>query len=166
MINNEETIILNNQLIEKKFNQYKIKLTYNFNNLTFQIQKIDSYFIFESTFNLDYLHQYNLLISSMTIIDIIKLIIDLIDKNNIEIIENQSNLKFILISILPNHPNVKLIIKKKNIMINEQIKEPINEIKYIKDENEKLNKRLKLLENEIIQIKLNKNYTKKINKIH
>ena len=38
----------------------------------------------------------------MTITDIIKLIIDLIDKNNIEIIENQSNLKFILISILPN----------------------------------------------------------------
>ena len=102
MINNEETIILNNQSIEKIFNQYKIKLTSNFDNLIIQIQKIDSYFIFESKFNLDYLHQYNLLISSMTITDIIKLIIDLIDKNNIEIIENQSNLKFILISILPN----------------------------------------------------------------
>ena len=57
--------------------------------------------------------------SSLTTQEIIKFIIELIDMNKIEIKEENTNLKLILISTLPNHSNVELNLQKKNIISNE-----------------------------------------------
>ena len=46
----------------------------------------------------------------------------LIDINKIEIKEENMNLKFILISDLPNHSNVELILQNITIISNEKIK--------------------------------------------
>ena len=43
----------------------------------------------------------------------IEFINGLINQKNIKIEKNENNLKLILISTLPNNPNVELIIKKK-----------------------------------------------------
>ena len=43
----------------------------------------------------------------------IEFINGLINQKNIKIEKNGNNLKLILISLLPNHPNVELIIKNK-----------------------------------------------------
>ena len=51
--------------------------------------------------------------SSLTTQDIIEFIIWLIDMNKIKIKEENINLKFILISTLPNHSNIELNLQKK-----------------------------------------------------
>ena len=59
------------------------------------------------------------MISSLTTQEIIKFIIGLIDMNKIEIKEENTNLKLILISTLPNHSNIELNLQNKNIISNE-----------------------------------------------
>ena len=135
----------NNKTIENTFNQYKIKLSYHLDIVNIQIK--DNYNIYESNFNLEILHQNKLLISSLTIDEMIEFINGLINQKNIKIEKNENNLKLILISTLPNHPNVELIINKKNIISNELIEKLINEIKEIKNENNKLKNRIEKIEN-------------------
>ena len=142
----------NNKYIENTFNQYKIKLSYHLDIVNIQIK--DNYSLYESNFNLENLHQYRLLVSNFTIDEMIEFINGLINQKNIKIEKNENNLKLILISTLPNHPNVELIIKNKNIISNELIEKLINEIKEIKDENNKLKNRIELIENK--NDKLNK----------
>ena len=55
------------------------------------------------------------------------MIVGLIDMKKIEIKEENTNLKFILISTLPNHPNVELNLQKKNIISNEMIEKLFKE---------------------------------------
>ena len=69
----------------------------------------------------------------------IEFINGLINQKNIKIQKNENNLKLILISTLPNYPNVELIINNKNILSYELIEKLINEIKEIKDGNNELN---------------------------
>ena len=141
----------NNKTIENTFNQYKIKLSYHLDIIKIQIK--DNYSLYESNFNLENLHQHKLLVSKYTIEEMIEFINGLINQKNIKIEKNENNLKLILISLLPNHPNVELIIKK-NIISNQLIEKLINEIKEIKDENNKLKNRIELIENK--NDKLNK----------
>ena len=136
---------LSSKFIENNYNQYHIKLSYHLDIVNIQIK--DNYNIYESNFNLEILHQNKLLISSLTIDEMIEFINGLINQKNIKIEKNENNLKLILISLLPNHPNVELIINKKNIISNELIEKLINEIKEIKNENNKLKNRIEKIEN-------------------
>ena len=136
---------LSSKFIENNFNQYHIKLSYHLDIVNIQIK--DNYNIYESNFNLEILHQYKLLVSSFTINEMIEFINGLINQKNIKIEKNENNLKLILISLLPNHPNVELIINKKNIISNELIEKLIDEIKEIKNENNKLKNRIEKIEN-------------------
>ena len=99
-------MISHNTLIQKQYQQYLIKLSSDSDLINIIIEKENT--IYESNFNLQSLHQHQLLISSLTIQKIIEFIIELIDMNKIEIKEETTNLKLILISTLPNHSNVEL----------------------------------------------------------
>ena len=102
-----------NTLIQKQYQSYSIKLSYDSDLVNIIIEKDN--IIYESNFNLQSLHQYQLLMKSLTTQKIIEFIIELIDMNKIEIKEENMNLKLILISTLPNHSNIELNLQKKNI---------------------------------------------------
>ena len=104
-------MILDNTSIQKQYQRYLIKLSSDLDIIKILIEKDNT--IYESNFNLEYLHQHRLLISSFTTQEIIEFIIGLIDMNKIEIKEENMNLKLILISTLPNHSNVVLNLQKK-----------------------------------------------------
>ena len=95
----ESIMILDNTSIQKQYKTYLIKLSYDY-LIKILIEKDNT--IYESNFNLEYLRQHKLLISSFTTQDIIEFIIGLIDMNKIEIKEENMNLKLILISNLPS----------------------------------------------------------------
>ena len=86
-----------NQTIQKIFNQYQIKLTSNMDYINILIQNNNTFNIYESKFNLEYLHQFKLLIGNFTIKEMIECINGLIDVKEIKIEENENNLKLILI---------------------------------------------------------------------
>ena len=106
-----ESIKQHNTSIQKQYQQYLIKLSSDSDLINIIIEKDNT--IYESNFNLQSLHQHQLLMSSLTTQKIIKFIIELIDMNKIEIKEENMNLKLILISTLPNHSNVILNLQKK-----------------------------------------------------
>ena len=108
-----DSMILDNTSIQKQYQQYLIKLSSDLDLTKILIEKDN--IIYESNFTLEYLHQYKLLMTSLTTQKIIKFIIGLIDMNKIEIKEENMNLQFILISPLPNHSNVELILQNKKI---------------------------------------------------
>ena len=119
-----ESMNLDNISIQKQYQQYLIKLSSDLDIINVLIEKDNR--IYESTFNLEYLHKQKLLMS----------------------------IKLILISTLPNHPNVVLNLQKKNIISNEMIERLFKEFENIKKENKelkesvgKLNKRIEKLEN-------------------
>ena len=123
--------ILNPQIINKIYNEYNIKLVPQIDSLYISIQSNNSFNIYQSYFNLQYLHSFNLFILK-NIQQIIQLIDDLINQKNIKIEINDENIKLILNS------EVKLILKKKNYNSNEVIEKLINEIEKIKNENKYL----------------------------
>ena len=133
-----------NQSIKKIFNQYQIKLMSNMDYINIFIQNNNTFNIYESKFNLEYLHQFNLLMGNLTINEMIDFINDLIEKKDIKIKENENNLKFILISTIKNYPNVELNLIKKNI-----IEKLINEIEGIKNENKILKNKYEVIKNKI-----------------
>ncbi len=112
-----ESMKQHNTSIQKQYQQYLIKLSSDSDLVNIIIEKENT--IYESNFNLQSLHQHQLFISSLTI----QKIIELIDMNKIEIKEENTNLKLILISTLPNHSNVELNLLKKNRISNEMIDE-------------------------------------------
>ena len=148
----------NDESIIKIYNDYKIKLSIIFDYINIKIEK--NFYSYESNFNIEYLQKFKLLISNLTINEMIEFINGLIDENNIKIEENENNLKLILISTLFNHPNVELILNKNLKISNEIIEKLINEISNIKNENKilkenynKLNKRIELIEKENERLK-------------
>ncbi len=159
-----------NSLIVKQYQQYLIKLSSDLDSINIIIEKDN--IIYESNFNLEYLHKYTL-ISFFSIQEIIKFIIGLIHMNKIEIKEENMNLKFILISSLPNHSNVELNLQKKIIISNEMIEKLLKELENLKKENKELkdcistlNKRIEIIEDKVIEKDDNKNKIKEIeNKI-
>ena len=109
-------MILDNTPIQKQYKQYLIKLSSDSDLINIIIEKENA--IYESNFNLQSLHKHQLL-ASLTTQKIIEFIIELIDINKIEIKEENTNLKLILISALQNHSDVELNLKNKNIISNE-----------------------------------------------
>ena len=110
-----ESMILHNKSIQTQYQQYLIKLSSDSDLVNIIIEKDNT--IYESNCNLQYFNKQKLFISSLTTQEIIKIIIELIDMNKIEIKEENMNLKLILISTLPNHPNIELNLKKKKYNI-------------------------------------------------
>ena len=125
-----ESMKQHNASIQKQYQQYLIKLSSDSDLVNIIIEKDN--IIYESNFNLQSLHQYQLLMSSLTTQEIIEFIIELIDMNKIEIKEENTNLKLILISTLPNHSNVELNLQNKNIISNEMIERLFKELENIK----------------------------------
>ena len=172
MIENE----IDKQIIEKIFKEYQIKFIFTNKIIKIIIYKINSDKTFESNFNLSYFHSFKLLISSFTIENIIQFICDLIEQNNIKIEEKKSILSFILISSLPNQPNVELILKEKKLISKELFEDLINEMnnlknenknikEYLKDEINKLNNKIGLIEKNK-EVEINKLYLKiELNKL-
>ena len=66
-----------NQQIQKIFNQYQIKLTSNMDYINILIQNSNTSNIYESKFNLEYLHQFKLLMPNLTLNEMIEFIKDL-----------------------------------------------------------------------------------------
>ena len=168
-----------NQPIQKTFNQYQIKLTSKMDYINILIQENNTFNIYESKFNLEYLQQFKLLVPNYTINEMIEFMSDSIDAKTIQIEKNENNLKLIFISTIKNYPNVELILNMKNIIgklinqiegiknENKMLKNNYeiikNKIELIEKENKKLNMRIELIEKENFD-KLNKNNEfKKIN---
>ena len=99
-------INFDNTSIQKQYRNYLIKLSSDLDLINILIEKDN--IIYESNFNLEYLHQYQLLMSSFTSQEMIEFVVGLIDMNKIKIKEENMNLKLILISTLPNDLNVEL----------------------------------------------------------
>ena len=69
-----------NQSIKKIFNQYQIKLMSNKDYINILIHNNNTFNIYESKFNLEYLHLFKLLMGNLTINEMINFIIILIKK--------------------------------------------------------------------------------------
>ena len=106
------------QSIEKIFNEYKIRLALNMDYVNSQIQKNNSSHFYKSKFNLEYLHQFKLLMGNLTIDEMIEFIDNSIESKGIKIEESKKNIKLILISTIKAYPNVELILNEKNIIDN------------------------------------------------
>ena len=104
----ENNSINNKKIITKIFNQYKIQLISDIDSIYISIQNnLDK---FESKFNFEYLNK--LFIGKDTIEHIIEFISILIEHKNIQIKENQINLKLILIPTLFNNNCIELNLNK------------------------------------------------------
>ena len=68
-------MILHNTSIQKQYRKYLIKLSSDSDLINILIEKDNT--IYESNFNLEYLHQHQLLITSLTTQKIIEFIIEL-----------------------------------------------------------------------------------------
>ncbi len=84
--------------------------------------------------------------ANLTINEMIEFINNSIDKKEINIEENENNLKLILLSH-HTYPNVELILNKKNIF-----EKLMNEIEGIKDENKILKNNYEVIKNKIERI--------------
>ena len=164
------------------FFPYHYKLKSEFDSIIITINEDNSFNIFESKFNLEFFHQYKLFDSCITTNDIINYINSLIQQNNIQIEENNMNLKMTLISPESNKPNVELLLELKDITSKELMKEMLNQINQIKNEKElfkdslqnqinKLNEKMELIEKENKNLKEENNiikdlFEKKINNLN
>ena len=83
-------MILDNTSIQKQYQNYLIKLSSDLDIINIIIEK--DYRIYESNFNLEYLHKHKLL-TRLKRQEIIKFNIKLIDKNKIKIKEENINKK-------------------------------------------------------------------------
>ncbi len=117
---NEKLELNEGKIIQKYFNEYKIQLITYLDSIKISIQNNSN--IYQSSFNLEYLHR--LFIVNNTIESISHFILTLIERNNIQIEENNINMKLILISSLIDNNNIELILKKN-----------MNQLKLIKSIN-------------------------------
>ena len=117
----------------------KFKNKYRFNYI---IKK--DYNIYKSSFNLIYLQIFKLLSSNNSLRQMIDSLLNYINSNKIMIKENKTNLKL----IFPQKDilNIELIIIKKSSLSKEIIDKLIKDIKNLKEENKKLELRIKNLE--------------------
>ncbi len=104
-----------NQTPPKIFNQYEIKLTSNMDYIDISIKNTNTYNIYESKFNKEYLQQYNLLKLYSNINEMIEFINDLINEKKIQIEENENNVKLRLLGTIKKQ-DVELTLNKKNII--------------------------------------------------
>ena len=146
MSQNSIKIFDNNIIIEKKYNKYKIKLTSIFDLINIHIQIEDALYYYVSDFTIKYLLKYTLLTSCISPKEIIEFINSLIEQNNIQIKEDDTNLKLILISSDSKCQNVELNLSKKDLSPNEIIEYLKKENRDLRDMISKLNEEKNELE--------------------
>jgi ABC-type proline/glycine betaine transport system ATPase subunit len=78
MSNNKDSKLYNQTSI-KIFKEYQIQLSIILDSINIEIQKKDSYNIYDSKFNIEYLHQQKLLMPNLTLGEMIEFINALID---------------------------------------------------------------------------------------
>ena len=133
--------------IQKSYKKWTINIYSDLSSITINIQKNDSKIIYQSSFDMEYLLKFKILISKKTLNEIIQFIINLIEKDKIQINENE-NLKLILLSDKDDNSNIELeLIKKENLF---QISDS-NKNEILKKKNE-----INILENEQNNIIQNK----------
>ncbi len=147
MLENKSIIFLDEE-ITKTFNEFTISLLSKMDSLTIKIQK-NLYNTYESTFNISYLHSFDLLKEKWTIKEIITLISNYIDQKQIQIQENENNLKFILISNSENNSNIEFIINQSSKLSEEIIEKLIKQIEILQNKNETYEKENIIREKEI-----------------
>ena len=130
---------------EKLFKEWKINLIRDFDLMIVHIE--NDFKIYESSFQLKQLKEFSLLSKNNSIEEIIKFLLNYIDKNKIEIIEKENLLNLKFLSDELNISNFELRINKKNILCEEIIEKLIKEIKNLRKENEELELRIINLEN-------------------
>ena len=121
------------QIIEKKFNCYKIRIITFKDSITISVQKND-YLIYENDFKKEKFQSLGYL--NNTIKEINDFILRLLNNKKIDIKENKTNIQFIL--ILEKNQNIELILNKKNILSKEIIEKLIKEIEILKENNNKM----------------------------
>ena len=166
-------------IIEKIFNEWKIKLSLELNNITIKIKKDNLLDIYETSLQFKKLKEFKLFSSNKTINEIFELIIILISQKKIQIIENDNNINLILFNN-DNDSNANIILNKKkelSVTLNKndnfekycnRLDEKINQLFEI---NNKLEKRIEIIEkdNKINQNNINSQnsefYKEKIDKL-
>ena len=129
---------------ERIFKEWKIKLIRDFDLIIIRIE--NNFYIYESSFQLKQLKEFILLSKNNSIDEIIKFLLNYIDKNKIEIIEKENLLNLKFLSDELNISNFELRINKKNILCEEIIEKLIKEIKNVRKENKELKLRIINLE--------------------
>ena len=165
-------------IIEKIFNEWKIKLSLELNNITIKIKKDNLLDIYETSLQFKKLKEFKLFSSNKTINEIFELIIILISQKKIQIIENDNNINLILFNN-DNDSNANIILNKKkelSVILNKndnfekycnRLDEKINQLFEIN----KLEKRIEIIEkdNKINQNNINSQnsefYKEKIDKL-
>ena len=150
---NDENIsinILHKDLIEIKYNnQYKIKLIPEIDSFKIQIEETNKYDLYQSTLDLKKLKELKELYGiNKSEQDLIDLILTSIKSKEIEIINNQNDLKLILL----NEPKIELPLNKKElseIELKEKLLRYAKENNELKNENDELKK-----ENNELKIKI------------
>ena len=159
----------NETIIHKTFNQYQIKLIPKSDSIIISIYQNDTYNIFQSTFNLEYLQSFKFVNSNSTIQDIIQFFSSIIDENNIKIEEYKINLKLSLFSNFPNYNKIELFLNQKDILSREIIEIIIDEMKNLTKEKKiiinKFQNEILKLNNKIELIAKENNEQKEQNKI-
>ena len=129
---------------EKKFNDWEIKITsLDIESMTINIKQINSYNIYRADFMLKELQNFKLINSKNSIKEIIDFISELIENKNIKIEENEKILKLIL--TLENINDV-FILNKKEKLSEDMIEVLINQIEFLKKQNEKFEEKIQLLD--------------------
>ena len=146
--------MIDNFTIERNFNEWKINITMYLDSIIFKIQ--NKYSIYESSFNIKYLQQFNLLSSYKSMNELAEFFLNKKNKIRIEEKAIENSLNLIIISNNRNIQNIELLIHEKSKLSEEIIEKIIKEIKIIKEDNEKLKEKIRNLENKI-QIEKNKN---------
>ena len=145
---------------EKLFKEWKINLIRDFDLMIVHIE--NDFKIYESSFQLKQLKEFRLLSKYNSIEEIIKFLLNYIDKNKIKIIEKENLLNLKFLSDELNISNFELRINKKNILCEEIIEKLIKEIKNVRKENKELKLRIINLEKNENNIPKNYDSNKKI----
>ena len=75
----ENEVTFSKQIINKEFNEYKIKIITEIDSILILINQNNSNIFFQSKFNLTYLQSFKLLLPNFTIEEMVKFIISLIE---------------------------------------------------------------------------------------
>ena len=116
---------------EKEFDKYKIKIESIRDYIKIEIKNKENSNQYTSNFNLENLQKNKLLVPNFTLKEMIDFFSEMIDKNNIQIIEEENSLNFILVS--QNYPNVELTLNK-----NMNITTLMHELENVKEEKNML----------------------------
>ena len=132
--------------IEKIFNNWKLILNQDNDSITININKINTYEIYNNNYKLEELQSFKIFSSIGTIKDIINLFCKQIEQKKIKIEENAKNLKLAFLFNIAEFSNIELILYPKGKLSEEVIEIIINQMENLKEENKKLKKKIKAFE--------------------